>query len=59
MEDVGTEFTLERADSDDPVEWSLVEIHPQIVRHDRGVRQPGEPTSSTLSFENPGSGTAP
>ena len=55
MEDVGTEFTLERAESDDPADWSLVEIHPQIVRHDRGVRQPGEPTSSTLSFQNPGS----
>ena len=54
MEDVGTEFTLERADSDDPADWALVEIHPEIVRHDRGVRQPGEPASSTLSFENPG-----
>lgn len=55
MEDVGTEFTLERAESDDPADWSLVEIHPEIIRHDRGVRQPGEPTSSALSFENPGS----
>ena len=55
MEDVGTEFTLERADSDDPADWSLVEIHPEIIRHDRGVRQPGEPSASALLFENPGS----
>ncbi len=55
MEDVGSEFDLlASADSEDPADWSLVEIHPQVVRHDRAVRQPGEPTSSSLSFDNPG-----
>ena len=32
MEDVGTEFTLGRADSDDPADWALVEIH-RVLRH--------------------------
>jgi len=54
MEDVGSEFRLEQDDSDDPADWSLIEIHPQVFRHDRGVRQPGEPASSSFTFENPG-----
>jgi hypothetical protein len=54
MEDVGTEFELDREESDDPADWSLVEIHPQVFRHERGVRQPGEPTSPSFSFDNPG-----
>jgi len=54
MEDVGSEFRLEQDDSDDPTDWNLIEIHPQVFRHDRGVRQPGEPASSSFTFENPG-----
>ena len=52
---LGSEFELlTPVDTVGPAEWSLVEIHPQVFRHDRGSRQPGEPESSTFSFENPG-----
>lgn len=51
MEDVQQEFHLAAAGPD---VWQLIQIHPQVLRHARGVRQPGEPTSSTLSFANPG-----
>jgi len=51
MEDVDREFHLE---ADGPNAWQLVEVFPQIFRHERGARQPGEPTASTFSFENPG-----
>ena len=51
MEDVQSEFHLEAEGSD---AWQVVQIHPQIFRHERGVRQPGEPLSSTFDFENPG-----
>ncbi len=54
MEDVGTEFHLESAGSAAVADWKLVEVHPQIFRHERGVRQPGEPVSSTFTFENAG-----
>ncbi len=51
MEDVQSEFHLE---ADGPDAWQLVQVHPQIFRHERGVRQPGEPLSSTFDFDNPG-----
>ncbi|MBE0595209.1 MAG: hypothetical protein IH616_22705, partial [Gemmatimonadales bacterium] len=51
MEDVGREFRLEAAGPDT---YTLTEIHPQVFRHERGVRQPGEPTSSSFDFENSG-----
>jgi len=51
MEDVNREFHLEE---DGPEAWRLTEVFPQVFRHERGVRQPGEPTASTFSFENPG-----
>ncbi|MBT8477443.1 MAG: hypothetical protein KJO06_00900, partial [Gemmatimonadetes bacterium] len=54
MEDVASEFQLERGDLEDPADWSLVEVYPQVFRHERGVRQPGEPTSSSFAFDNPG-----
>ena len=54
MEDVATEFHLESAGSGSPSEGTLVEVHQQVFRHERGVRQPGEPESSTFTFENPG-----
>ncbi|UCD23435.1 MAG: hypothetical protein JSW51_10340 [Gemmatimonadota bacterium] len=50
MEAVDTEFDL-TANADG---FELTQIHPQIVRHERGVRQPGEPTSTSFSFQNPG-----
>jgi hypothetical protein len=51
MEDVQTEFHLE---VEGPNAWLLVQVHPRIFRHGRGVRQPGEPLSSTFDFDNPG-----
>jgi hypothetical protein len=50
MEAVDTEFHL-NASGDG---WQLIQVYPQVVRHERGVRQPGEPTSTTYSFDNPG-----
>jgi len=51
MEDVAREFHLEAAGPD---AWQLIQIYPQIFRHERGVRQPGEPLISAFAFENPG-----
>jgi hypothetical protein len=51
MEDVESEFQLAAAG---PNAWRLVEVVPQVFRHERGVRQPGEPLLSAFSFENPG-----
>jgi hypothetical protein len=50
MESVEAEFHLSASGS----AYELVQVHPQIVRHERGVRQPGEPTATTHSFDNPG-----
>ena len=50
MEDVKREFHLVEAGPDD---WRLLEVYPQIFRHERGARQPGEPRATTFSFENP------
>ncbi|UCG89168.1 MAG: hypothetical protein JSW71_11770 [Gemmatimonadota bacterium] len=52
MEDVQLEFHLAAAGPD---EWRLIQVYPQILRHAYSVRRPGEPTSSTLQFDNPGS----
>jgi hypothetical protein len=51
LEDVGNEFHLEATG---PGAWQLVQIYPQVFRHERGARQPGEPLFSAFSFENPG-----
>jgi len=51
MEDISAEFTLEDSDSDS---WLLTSIHTHIYRHDRPVRQPGEPGASRFAFTNPG-----
>jgi len=51
MEDVKTEFHL-AANGDRA--YLLTQVYPQVFRHARGVRQPGEPSSSTFQFENPG-----
>jgi len=50
MEAVDTEFHL-NASGDG---WQLIQVYPQVVRHERGVRQPGEPTSTSYAFDNPG-----
>jgi len=49
MESVNNEFSLAAAGGD---EWDLTQVYPQVFRHERGVRQPGEPTSSTFEFQN-------
>lgn len=51
MEDVESEFHLE-PDGDDA--FRLTQVYPQVFRHERGERQPGEPPSSTFKFDNPG-----
>jgi hypothetical protein len=51
MEDVESEFHLEAAGDH---AFTLTQVHPQVFRHERGVRQPGEPASSTFEFANPG-----
>jgi hypothetical protein len=50
MEDVEAEFHLSAAGEDN---WQLIQVYPQIVRHERGVRQPGEPSYTSVQFENP------
>jgi hypothetical protein len=47
MEDVSTEWQLAETSSG---QWLLTPVHAQIFRHDRPVRQPGEPSSSTFGF---------
>ena len=51
MEDVRNEFTLAAVDEGS---WQLTQVYPQTFRHERGVRQPGEPTVSTFQFDNLG-----
>ena len=51
MEDISAEFTLEDSGSDS---WLLTSIHAHIYRHDRPVRQPGEPGASRFALTNPG-----
>ncbi len=51
MEDVQSEFHL---DTDGADGWWVTQVHPQVFRHERGVRQPGEPASTSFEFANPG-----
>jgi hypothetical protein len=51
MENVESEFHLEE---DGEAGFKLTQVYPQIFRHERGVRQPGEPTTTSFDFENPG-----
>lgn len=51
MEDISAEFSLEKSASDS---WLLTPVHTHIFRHDRPVRQPGEPRTSSFTFANPG-----
>ena len=51
MEDVNSEFVLDVVDS---TSWLLTQVYPQVFRHERGERQPGEPTTTSFDFENLG-----
>jgi hypothetical protein len=51
MENVNNEFILAAVNEGG---WELTQVYPQIFRHERAVRQPGEPTSSTFEIDNPG-----
>lgn len=51
MTDPKREFHLERSGDD---AWSLFPFHEsKVYRHERVIRQPGEPTSSRWEYENP------
>jgi hypothetical protein len=50
MESVESEFHLSASGEG----FELTQVFPQIVRHQRGVRQPGEPAATSSSFDNPG-----
>jgi hypothetical protein len=50
MEAVDAEFHLSASAGG----FELTQVYPQIVRHERGIRQPGEPTATSFSFENQG-----
>jgi len=51
MEDIGAEFSLRETG---PESWLLIPVTTHIYRHDRPVRQPGEPETSSFHFSNPG-----
>jgi len=51
MEDVNNEFHLEKAD--DGLLY-LSRIYPYRITHENKQRQPGEPLTSNMEFENPG-----
>ncbi|MFC2160789.1 hypothetical protein ACFLRX_03975 [Acidobacteriota bacterium] len=52
MQDVKNEFSLKPQNE---TEWELVQIYSYKFKHEyeKQVKQPGEPASSTFSFENP------
>jgi hypothetical protein len=50
MEDISNEFHLEETDDN---KLSLHQVYSQKFKHEKKVRQPGEPLYSTFSFENP------
>jgi len=51
MKDISAEFNLQESGSGG---WLLIPVRAQIFRHDRPVRQPGEPRTSAFTFTNPG-----
>ena len=51
MEDINNEFSLETVSEK---EWNLYEVYSGKFRHEKKVRQPGEPLYSTFEFENIG-----
>ena len=50
MRDTEREFAISKKDSDT---WNWREIYADIFYHKHKVRQPGEPLSSSFTFENP------
>jgi hypothetical protein len=51
MEDIEAEFSLRETG---PESWLLIPVAARIFRHDRPLRQPGEPRTSSFTFTNPG-----
>ncbi len=51
MEDVNNEFSLEIVGEN---EWNLYEVYSGKFKHEKKIRQPGEPLYSTFEFENIG-----
>jgi len=51
MEDVNKEFLLSKNENDS---YLLSRIHTYRLRFEKQIRQPGEPMSTTMEFENPG-----
>lgn len=51
MEDVNNEFVLTKSDDD---AYQLSRIHTFRLTHEYRERQPGEPVTTSLEFENPG-----
>ena len=51
MQDVNNEFSLSRVENNT---WNLHQVYSGKFQHDKKVRQPGEPLSSTFGFENIG-----
>ena len=50
MKDINNEFHLERIAEN---EWNLYRVYSYKFKHEKTVRQPGEPESAAFSFENP------
>jgi len=50
MEDIKNEFQLKTISEN---EWQLNQVYSFKFKHEKKVRQPGEPTFSTFNFENP------
>ncbi len=50
MEDINNEFHLETVNEN---EWNLYQVYSYKFKHEKKVRQPGEPLYSTFIFNNP------
>ncbi len=51
LKDINREFQFEKSGDQ---KWSLIPVYGKIYNHDKKIRQPGEPVSSTFKFDNPG-----
>jgi hypothetical protein len=51
MKNIKNEFSLINTGKN---EWELIRIYSNIFKHNRKVRQPGEPLYSTFNFDNKG-----
>ena len=50
MEDLNNEFMLEKTGEN---RWELTQVYSFKFKHEKKIRQPGEPLYSTFNFENP------